>query len=201
MLANIGVLEEIYALSRTFFFLVGAIYVSYYTFPVHDSEPLPLLGQIGLFKVLGILIAQLEVDVLHRFFNPLLATDTNDGAYTLLDSPAGRNARHADIVLLGHLFDSLDDLLVGCGLALVDECAERLVRFCALRGAVTPGTREGTASDGRPWDQTNARVLTVWNLSEDVSAARWHMQNLGGACLPSRALPRGREGYNNSASR
>lgn len=48
---------------------------------------LPLLGNICILKILCILITQLEVHILHSFFDSLLAADANDRAHTLLDTP------------------------------------------------------------------------------------------------------------------
>lgn len=84
-------------------------------------ETLPLLRHIRLLQILRILIAQLEVHVLHRLIDPLLAAQSDDRTDSLLDAPGRSYTRHADIVLLRDLLDPLDDLLVRRELALVDE--------------------------------------------------------------------------------
>src|SRR2546421_12409533 len=89
---------------------------------------LPLLRHIRLFKILRILVTQLEVDVLHCFLNTLFAAYSNNGANPLLDAPASRNACHTDIVLLSHLLHALNDLLIDFVLALIHERINELVR-------------------------------------------------------------------------
>lgn len=86
-----------------------------------------LLGDIGLFKVLFILITKLEVNVLNRLLDPLLTADTNNGTYTLLDAPARCNAGHADIVFLGNFLNSFDDLLINLIFPLIDEYISKFV--------------------------------------------------------------------------
>jgi hypothetical protein len=129
-------------------------------------EALPLLRHICLLKVLRVLIAELEMTVLHRLFDPRLAAQPNNRAYALLDAPSCSNASHTDVVFLRDLFHALDDLLVNSIFPLVDERIEKLVTLCAARGSVTPGTGQGASGDGRPWDQADACILAIGNLRD-----------------------------------
>jgi hypothetical protein len=103
--------------------------------------------------------------ILHSLLNPLFAADTDDRADTLFDTPGRSNASHANVVLLRDFLDPLDNLLVGRKFALVHECADKLVGFGALGGAVGKGTCEGAAGNGRPGNKADAGVLTVRDLT------------------------------------
>ena len=87
-------------------------YIDVLSLFLHTLEALPKLGSIDLLKVLCVLIAELEIGILYCFLDPRFAAETNDGADALLDSPSCRNTCHADIVLLGDLFNALNNLLV-----------------------------------------------------------------------------------------
>lgn len=129
-------------------------------------EPLPLLRHIRFFKILRVLVAQLEVYILHRLVNALLAAHANDGTHALLDAPRRSYTRHANAMFLRDLLDALDDLLVGYEFAVVDEHVGELVGFGAFGGAVGEGACEGAACDGRPGDEADACVLTVGDLAD-----------------------------------
>jgi hypothetical protein len=133
---------------------------------------LPLLGPVHLFQVLRVLITELVIHVLDRLINPLLTTQTDDGANPLLDTPSCRNACHADIVFLCDLLDAADDLLVDLIFAAVNEALEELVGLRTAGGAVGPWAGEGTTGDGGPGDQSYAGVLTVRDL--DILSAKQH---------------------------
>jgi hypothetical protein len=94
-------------------------------------EALPYFGHINLFKVLRVLIAQLEVAILNRFFDSLFAAQPDDGADALLDAPASRNAGHANFILLRDLLHALNNLLVDGVFPLVDKRIEELVALGA----------------------------------------------------------------------
>jgi hypothetical protein len=96
-----------------------------------DLEALPFLRHICLLQVLRILVTELEMTVLYGLFDPCLAAQSNNRAYTLLDTPSCSNASHADVVLPRSLFHALDDLLVDSVFPLVDERIEELVALCA----------------------------------------------------------------------
>lgn len=87
-------------------------YIDVLSLFLHTLEALSKLGSVGLLKVLRVFIAELEIGILYCFLDPRFAAETNDGADALLDSPSCCNTCHADIVLLGDLFDSLDNFLV-----------------------------------------------------------------------------------------
>lgn len=127
-------------------------------------EPLPFFRRILLLQVLRILIAQLVVRVPDRLFYPLLAAQANNGANALLDAPSRRDTRHADVVFLRNLLYATDYLLIDLVFARVHEVFEELVGLRAAGGAVRPGTGEGAAGNGGPWDEAHAGVLTVWDL-------------------------------------
>ena len=50
-------------------------------------EALPLFRHVRLLEILCVLITQLEVDILNSLLDPLLATQTDDGAHALFDGP------------------------------------------------------------------------------------------------------------------
>lgn len=69
-------------------------------------------------------------------------------------------------MLLRNLLHSLDDLLVRCKFALVDEHGNEFVGLGALRGAVGEGAGEGATSDWGPRDEADASIFTVRNLKK-----------------------------------
>ena len=125
---------------------------------------LPLLRPVHLLQVLRVLITKLVIRVLDRLVNPLLTTQTDDGANAFLDTPSRRDTCHADTVLLCDLLDAADNLLVDLIFPAVNEALEELVGLRAAGGAVGPWAGEGTTGDGGPWDQSYTGVLTVWDL-------------------------------------
>ena len=127
-------------------------------------KALPLLRPVHLLQVLRILITKLVIRVLDRLIDPLLTTQTDDGANALLDTPSCRNTCHADVVFLCNLLNTADDFLVDLIFAPVNEALEELVGLRAAGGAVGPWAGEGTTGDGGPGDQSYAGVLTVWYL-------------------------------------
>jgi hypothetical protein len=112
------------AIVFAFFFLLDCSFLAWLICschaPFHHSKSLPLLRDVSLLKILCILIAQLEMHILHSLLDPLFAADTNYRANALLDTPGRRNASHAYVVLLRDFLNPLNDLLVGRKLALVD---------------------------------------------------------------------------------
>jgi hypothetical protein len=70
--------------------------------------------------------------ILHRLFDPFLATDTDAGANARADAPGCSYASHTYVVLLCNLLDPLDDFLISYVLAFVYECRNELVSFGAL---------------------------------------------------------------------
>jgi hypothetical protein len=69
---------------------------------------------------------------MYCLLDPLLAADADDRAYTLLDTPRGGDAGHADIVLIRELFNTFNDLLVGSEFTLVYKGGNELVGRSAL---------------------------------------------------------------------
>ena len=125
---------------------------------------LPLLRPVHLLQVLRVLITKLVIRVLDRLVNPLLTTQTDDGANAFLDTPSRRDTCHADTVLLCDLLDAADNLLVDLIFPAVNEALEEFVGLRAAGGAVGPWAGEGTTGDGGPGDQSYTGVLTVWDL-------------------------------------
>lgn len=100
-----------------------------------------LLWRVPLFHICNVLLSQLpricKSHSLNGLIDSLLTAKSNDGVDAVFaQTPSGSNGSHGDTMLLCHLFNSANDLLVDLGLLGANEVVQICVCLLALCGPV-----------------------------------------------------------------
>lgn len=120
------------------------------------------LRDIRFFKIPNLFRRQLDLDTRNGLIDAILGVQPDDRVLAgVTQCPRDRNLRHADSLLASQFLYTIDDCLVGLGLARTHDETESRIGVFAQGRARSPRSGEGSARDRRPRDKRYAAVKAV----------------------------------------